>query len=142
MNIYLISLRYVPVMLSLVFCVTAQAKPFFSRDSLPFTITDVGGCKIISVTKYKSPSQDLLNWCRTIPRAPNKGDQSWHDYYSSLEYDLGSAFMIAERSLGGSRFSITGERAVHIVIYHEPYAQVTVLAAPNELVISLNEWSH
>ncbi|MBS4068022.1 MAG: hypothetical protein KGZ62_05440, partial [Sulfurimonas sp.] len=128
-------------LLSIVLCINVHSEPFFKRDVLPYHVQNIGGCKIISIYKNKPPSSMLLDWCKKIPSAQKKGLNTWHDYYSSIELDLGSAFEIAERSLGGSKYSISRNRAVHIVLYPGQYANAAVSVHPkeNEIVIFLNE---
>jgi hypothetical protein len=130
-------MRKLRVLVFILLSQDAYADRFVDKSAIPYGIIDIGGCKIISIRKEEEPSNKLLEWCksRKVPTDINKN--SWHDYYSSLELTLGDSLLLAERALGGARYSIL-DRNTQIVLYNEPYANASVSQSKDEIVISIN----
>jgi len=121
----------------------AWAERFIPKKALAYRVTDLNGCKIISLPKESSIPHRLRNDCQKA-KVPNmKGDNSWHDYYSSIEISLGSALEISVRSLSKSLgiwpTQLTKGKDIHIALYHDPLANAGISEYDSYILIGIND---
>ena len=111
---------------------------FVPKESLPYGIHDVGGCKIITIRRTDRPSDRIAQQCRARPTPGNRLGKSWHDYYSSVESFVRSALDLAEQHVGGYTYSLLKPNT-QIVLYSEPYPNAMIYASATEIVLFIND---
>ena len=127
---------------AIVILVTSQSVTgsdrFVPKEVLPYGIHDVGGCKIISIRPSEEPSAWVRRRCRELPKPGKRLGKTWHDHYSSIELTLGDALDLAEKHVGGYRYSLL-ERNTQLVVYSEPYPNAMVYRSDAEIVFLIND---
>ena len=111
---------------------------FVSKDSIPYGIHDVGGCKIITPRSTDRPGGRFEEWCRAQPVPENRFGKSWHDYYSPIELSLGDALDLAEQLVGGYTHSLLRVNT-QLVFHNEPYANAMIYVSDSEIVFFIND---
>ena len=111
---------------------------YLPRHTMPYGVHDIGGCKIISILASEEPSESVREWCKRLPVPSKVANRHWHDYYSSLEFILGSALEAAQESMDTIPSSIL-DKNTQIVVFGAPYPNAYIVKSDAEVVIFLND---
>ncbi|MFT5700909.1 MAG: hypothetical protein ACI8ZB_003794 [Desulforhopalus sp.] len=125
------------------FAETACAKRFAPKEALAYRISDIGGCKIISLPKDAPIPYKIRRECNKAPLPEPDIDNTWHDFYSSIELSLGSSLEISLRSFSKSheiwQNEITKHKDIHVVLIHDPLANAGIAEFDDFIIIMFND---